>query len=111
MNINIEEYNIYIKPGETDLRKRAETLSFLVRSEMKREPMSKSIFLFCNKSKRRLTAILWNGNGWVEITKKLLCTGGTYCWPKNEKAAEEVNIEEVLEMLRGGNPWRRFPTF
>ena len=44
MNINIEEYNIYIKPGITDLRKRAESLSFLVRNEMGLDPLEKSIF-------------------------------------------------------------------
>ena len=48
VNINIEEYNIYIKPGITDLRKRAESLSFLVRNEMGLDPLEKSIFFFCS---------------------------------------------------------------
>ena len=111
MNINIEEYNIYIKPGVTDLRKRAESLSFLVRYEMNLDPLEKSIFIFCSKNRRRISAIVWDGNGWVEITKKLDCIGGTYCWPQSEKEAEKVTLEDIQEMWKGGNPWRRFPSF
>lgn len=111
MSINIEEYDIYIKPGVTDLRKRAETLSFLVRNEMGLEPLDKSIFLFCSKNRKRIVGIVWNGNGWLEITKKLECCGGTYCWPTSEKEAEKVTLENIKEMWKGGNPWRRFPTF
>lgn len=112
MNINIEEYNIYLKPGVTDLRKRAESLSFLVRTEMELDPLEKSIFIFCSKNRKRITAIVWNGDGWLEITKKLECCGyGTYCWPKSEKEAEKVTLEDIKEMWKGGNPWRRFSTF
>jgi len=111
MNIDIEKYNIYIKPGVTDLRKRAESLSFLVRSEMNLDPLEKSIFIFCSKNRRRIAAIVWEGNGWLELTKKLDCLGGTYCWPNSEKEAEKVTLEDIKEMWKGGNPWRRFPTF
>jgi len=111
MEINIEDYNIYIKPGVTDLRKRAESLSYIVRNEMGLDPLEKSIFIFCSKNRRRIAIIAWDGNGYIEITKKLECLGGTYCWPRNGKEAEEVTIEDVVEMWKGGNPWRRFPQF
>lgn len=110
MNIDIENYDIYIKPGITDMRKRADSLSILVRTEMGKDPMTKSIFLFCGKDRRRITAIVWNGNGWLEITKRLICMSGTFCWPKSEEEAEKVCLEDIIEMLKGGNPWRRFPT-
>ncbi len=111
MNINIEEYDLYIKPGATDLRKRAESLSFLIRNEMGLDPLEKSIFIFCSKNKKRIVAIVWNGNGWLEITKKLECYGGRYCWPNSEKETKKVSIEDIKEMWKGGNPWRRFSIF
>lgn len=111
MEIDFSKYNIYIKPGVTDMRKRAESLSFLVRTEMGMDPMEKSIFLFCGKNRHRIVAIVWERNGWLEISKRLDCTGGTFCWPKSAAEAEKVSIEDVLEMLKGGNPWRRFPAF
>ena len=43
---HLKEYNIYIKPGFTDMRKRAGSLSLLVRSEMGMDPREKTIFIF-----------------------------------------------------------------
>ena len=111
MNINIEEYDIYIRPGATDLRKRAESLSFFVRTDMKLDPLEKSIFIFCSKNRKKISAIVWNGNGWLEMTKRMDCMGGTYCWPSTEREAEKVTLEDIQEMWKGGNPWRRFPSF
>ena len=42
----IKEYNIYIKPGFTDMRKHAGSLSLLARSEMGMDPRENSIFIF-----------------------------------------------------------------
>lgn len=111
MKLDFEGYDIYIRPGATDMRKRAESLSFLVRSEMGRDPLSRSVFLFCGRDRRRMTALVWDGNGWLELTKKLMCRGGRYRWPSTGKAAECVSADDVREMLRGGDPWRRFPSF
>lgn len=110
MQINLEEYNIYIRPGVTDMRKRGEGLSLLIQAEMSIDPYSKSIFLFCGRSRKRITAIVWNENGWLEISKKLEC-GMTYMWPKDKTTAVDVSFEDVKEMLKGGNPFRRFGAF
>ena len=110
MVLDLEKYDIYIKPGVTDMRKRAESLSFLVRSEMKLNPRSKSIFLFCGREKRRIVAIVWDSNGFVEISKKLEC-GMSFKWPSCDKEALGVKLEDVVEMLKGGDPWRRFPIY
>ena len=60
---HLKEYNIYIKPGFTDMRKRAGSLSLLVRSEMGMDPREKSIFIFCRRNKKRVTAIVMDRNG------------------------------------------------
>ena len=67
---HLKEYSIYIKPGFTDMRKRADSLSLLVRSEMGMDPMEKSIFIFCGRDKKRVTAIVWDSNGWLEFSKE-----------------------------------------
>ena len=66
---------------------------------MELDSLEKSIFIFifCSKNRKRITAIVWNVDGWLELTKKLECCGyGTYCWPKNEKEAEKVTLEDKL---------------
>ena len=108
---HLKEYNIYIKPGFTDMRKRADNLSLLVRSEMGMDPREKSIFIFCGRDKRRVTAIVWDSNGWLEFSKRLSCFGMSFKWPSTEKEAMSVTIADMEEMLRGGDPWRRFPEF
>ena len=65
---HLKEYSIYIKPGFTDMRKRADSLSLLVRSEMGMDPMEKSIYIFCGRDRKRVTAIVWDSNGWLEFS-------------------------------------------
>ena len=108
---HLKEYNIYIKPGFTDMRKRAGSLSLLVRSEMGMDPREKSIFICCGGDKRRVTAIVWDSNGWLEFSKRLSCFGMSFKWPSTEKEAMSVTMADMEEMLRGGDPWRRFPEF
>jgi transposase len=110
MEINFENYDIYLKPGNTDMRKRCSSLSFLVRTAMDLDPMSRSIFIFCGGTRKRIVALVWDGNGWLELSKRLQCQG-TFIWPNSEEEALKVDAADVREMLRGGNPWRRFPSF
>ena len=72
---HLKEYSIYIKPGFTDMRKRADSLSLLVRSEMGMDPMEKSIYIFCGRDRKRVTAIVlktteFNQNRPLILTKR-----------------------------------------
>lgn len=107
---DFSNYIIYIRPGVTDMRKRAESLSLLVRSEMGMDPMTRSIFLFCGRDRKRISAIVWDGNGYLEISKRLH-VDMSFKWPRSEEEALMVTRDEVEEMLSGGDPWRRFPRF
>ncbi len=103
----LEKFNFYVKPGKTDMRKRATSLSYIVQSDMCLAPFEKSVFVFCNGSHSTIRAIVWDRNGWFEISKRL--EAGTYCWPNDEVEALSVTVEQLLEVLYGGNPWRRLP--
>ena len=50
--IKFEEYDYYIKPGCTDLRKGALKLSLIVQDEIELNPFIKSIFMFCSKNRK-----------------------------------------------------------
>ena len=52
--IKFEEYDYYIKPGCTDLRKGALKLSLIVQDEMELNPFTKSIFMFCSKNRNTI---------------------------------------------------------
>ena len=49
-----EEYDYYIKPGCTDLRKGALKLSLIVQDEIELNPFTKSIFMFCSKNRKTI---------------------------------------------------------
>ena len=59
MEINLEAYNFFIKPGITDMRKGSPSLAYIVQNEMKLEPFSKAVFLFCGGTKRTIKAIVY----------------------------------------------------
>ena len=108
MQFNVEEYDFYIRPGITDMRKRATGLSRIVQDQMKMMPFSKSVFLFCGKDHKKIVAIFWNNNGWIEISKKLECKS-TFRWPSTTQEAMKTNIGEIILMLKGVDVWRTLP--
>lgn len=110
MEIRLEDYQYYIRPGYTDMRKGASSLAYIVQDEMNLEPFEKSVFVFCGRSKRTVKAIVWDRNGWIEITKRVEC-GFTFFWPKTETEAMKVTVAQIVGMLNGYDMWRPFPNF
>ena len=108
MEIRLEEYEYYIRPGYTDMRKQSRSLAILVQETMKLEPFRKSVFIFCGRSRRILKAIVWDGNGWIEIIKRIEYNERFY-WPKDEKEARKVTLQQVMGLLAGCNVWRPLP--
>ena len=108
MEIRLEDYQYYIRPGYTDMRKGPTSLAYLVQYEMGLEPFSKSVFLFCGRSRRTVKAIVWDRNGWLCLSKRLDC-GMPFIWPRTSEDARQVRLDQVLSMLRGNDPWRELP--
>lgn len=108
--IKFEEYEYYIKPGYTDLRKGAAKLSVIVQEEMELNPFTKAIFMFCSKNKKTIKSILWDGNGWFEITKRLDYRS-TFSWPKTEEASKSISLDDVRYILKGADVFRIFPNY
>ena len=108
MEIRLEDYEYYIRPGYTDMRKQSRGLAIIVQEAMGLDPYRKSIFIFCGRSRRILKAIVWDGNGWIEITKRIECNE-RFFWPKDDREAESVTLFQVIGLLAGYNVWRPLP--
>ena len=108
MIIDLEGYAYYIRPGYTDMRKQAFGLSQIVQEIMKLKPFSKSVFIFCGRSRKTLKAIVWDKNGWLEITKRLECHE-TFYWPTSEEEARLITLEQVKGLLAGYDIFRALP--
>ena len=99
MIIELKEYRFFIRPGVTDLRKAINGLSVLVQNEMKNDPFSKSLFLFCNRPRKILKIVYWDKNGFCLWQKRL--EKDKYPWPDTEKAAEQITNDQLKMLLSG----------
>jgi transposase len=70
---------IYIAVEAIDMRKGFEGLHGLVRDHLGHDPLSGHLFLFTNKTKTRLKALVWDGSGLWVCAKRL--EKGRFHWP------------------------------
>jgi transposase len=92
---------IYIAVEAIDMRKGFEGLHGLVRDRLRYDPLSGYLFLFTNKTRTRLKALLWDGSGLWVCAKRL--EKGRFRWPEEEEGRLSVSLRaEELAMLVNG---------
>ena len=69
-DISVAE-NIYIACGYTDMRKSIDGLASIVQQQFHLDPFSNSLFLFCGRNRDRMKALLWEGDGFILLYKRL----------------------------------------
>ena len=89
--------------GYTDLRKGIQGLSQLIEGSYHLDPFEKNVlFLFCGKRSDRFKALLWEGDGYLLLYKRL--ERGTLSWPRSLQDAAELSKTDFRLLLRGFNP-------
>ena len=106
MFFDFTKYSYYVAPGGTDMRKGADSLSRLVQETLKLNPLSKSMFLFCNRSHKTLAVLVWDNGFWL-MKKKLYA--GTFAWPRDASQALSITVDDVRRVVRGDDVFRRIP--
>ena len=95
---------IYIAVEAIDMRKGFEGLHGLVRDHLGQDPLSGHLFLFTNKTKTRLKALVWDGSGLWVCAKRL--EKGRFRWPvvasMDSQARSLTMRAEELAMLVNG---------
>jgi transposase len=104
MTVDLSRVKIYIRPGYTDLRKAVNGLTAIIQEGMELNPLSGSVFLFCNRSRKLLKAVWWDMTGFWLSQKRL--EKDKFPWPEHEQAAEEIRVEEVKMLLSGIDFWK-----
>lgn len=105
-DLDWNSYTYYVRPGRTDMRKGSRSLAVLVLSVMGKDPCSKSVFLFCGKSRKQLKALVWDNGFWVMARR---IERGTFRWPDTEEEAAEISLGDVRRLLKGQDVFRRLP--
>ena len=91
--------HIYIACGHTDMRKAIDGLSAIVLNNFQLNPFQNSLFLFCGRRRDRIKALLWEGDGFVLLYKRL--ESGSYQWPRDENEVRTITSQELRWLLEG----------
>ena len=91
---------VVIACGYTDGRLGINGLASLISLHYKLDPYEKGIlFLFCGRRKDRCKAILWEGDGFLLLTKRL--SNGRFCWPANEEELRQLSPKQYRNLMEG----------
>lgn len=91
---------IYLGAEAVDMRKGFEGLYGLVRDHLGQDPLSGHLFLFTNRTRTRLKALVWDGSGLWVCAKRL--ERGCFRWPAAAGSRSVTMRPEELAMLVNG---------
>ena len=91
---------IFIACGYTDLRRGIEGLAQIVEGQYHLDPFEKNVlFLFCGRRSDRIKGLLWEGDGFLLLYKRL--ENGRFQWPRNKTEAEQITAEQYTWLMQG----------
>lgn len=90
---------IYIACGHTDMRKSIDGLAAIVQQNFKMNPFPKNLFLFSGRRHDRLKALLWEGDGFVLLYKRL--ESGRFQWPNTPEDVRSLSSQEFRWLIEG----------
>ena len=92
---------IYIVCGRTDMRKSIDGLCAIVVDQLKEEPNSSSLYMFCGKRCDRIKVLLREPDGYVLLYKKLDVVQGRYRWPRNKSEVKTITWQQFDWLMSG----------
>jgi transposase len=90
---------IFLATAPTDLRKAYDGLAVLVRQSLGQDPLSGSLYVFCNRRRDRIKILFWEPGGYWLCARRL--EQGTFRWPQKEGTCARYRREELLLLLGG----------
>ena len=91
---------IYIVCGYTDMRKSIDGLCAMIEAQLKMDPLSSALFLFCGRRRDRIKALFREPDGFVLIYKRLTVPGG-YQWPGKQSEVRDLSWREFGWLMSG----------
>ena len=89
---------IYIVCGYTDMRKSIDGLCTVIEDQLKMDPSSSALFLFCGRRRDRIKALFREPDGFVLIYKRLPVRGG-YQWPRKQSEVRNTRLDKAVNYV------------
>ena len=91
---------VYLATGFTDLRRGIDGLANIIRFRFKLDPYDKNtLFLFCGRRNDRIKSLLWEGDGFLLMYKRL--DKGAFRWPRSTDEAMSITEDQYRMLMQG----------
>ena len=91
---------IYVAPGYTDMRKGIDDLAIIVGRDLKLNPYQKKVlFLFCGRQSYKIKGLVWEGDGFLLLYKRL--EDGRFIWPRTPQEVLVISQEQFDRLMQG----------
>lgn len=91
---------IYIACGYTDLRYGVDGLASLIQEAFRLDPYDEgTLFLFCGRKSDRLKGLLWDGDGFLLLYKRL--SNGKFLWPRSSRELKAMTPDQYHNLMTG----------
>jgi transposase len=99
---------VYLHRESVDFRKSINGLGSIVQEEMKLDPFSSALFIFCCSRRKKIKILYWDRTGFALWYKKL--EENLFPWPKDlDDEIIEITSRELQWILDGINIWKIKP--
>ena len=95
----LQSVTVYLVTGYSDLRQGIDGLATRVQGTLSLDPYSRSLFLFCGRRRDRIKGLLWEGDGFLLLYKRL--DNGAFNWPRTADEAMEITPEQYRMLMQG----------
>lgn len=91
---------VYIAYGYSDLRRGIDGFASMIQQQFKLDPFKPGIlFLFCGRKTDRIKGLLWEGDGFLLLYKRL--ETGRFQWPRNEEEVKSITPQQYKWLMEG----------
>jgi transposase len=97
------QMRVLVAVEPTDFRRGMDGLAQQCRVELRSDPFSGTVFVFCNRRRTAVKLLVYDGQGYW-LCQKRLSTGRFRHWPQSGGAVAMLQAHELQVLLRGGDP-------